>query len=841
MTPNQSKKIKEEKKKTAVTAVVTPKQNKSEKKKKAEKQESEDTPLKTPKNNGSVKSPDSPTCNKMTTESDFAVYVTRKLLKGLGSEPSTPSDSVTKKESKVSHKKNTATKNEVQKEPTPNAKQKSEDKSSPLPPSEKKTKEVKKKETKSTKVAVAAVAAVAAASVQHKDTNGHKDNVDPVHHDIVPDQSDFASYVTRRLLKNLSDTPIPEEPKITPKPQKNQSRNTQSATKKSKVESKQDVSDSYSHDSDTLGLDKPNIPPKAQNNKNRKTASATKKPKVEPKHDVSDSESNDSDTPATEEPKITPKAQKNHKRKTPSITKKPNVEPKHVVTDSDSDDSDDGTKFDLKKMKFPISARRPEPPPSIKHVSSDHFSSDSDTDKYALKKMTTAVAKKGRNFSSIDIIHSDENATGTERSPEEPNKKSSTKKSKVFQVPESLDSDGSLNPKVSAPKVTAVPIRTDLNSSCDSDTDKYELKQMTSKAVKKSKTKQPATDIPEPVEPKKTTKATVLAKLLKAKASTNKTSRRKSEPINRFLDTHSSDEDILEAAPVPEKKIPNAKPKAKRPSKKKYSKYNSFPTIDERFDTLFGPDLSSGSNNVVSYNTAPNDSRGKYSSDSSDSDLDLDDEDDIPISIPKKSRKKTPKSAPPKSKPKKERVVREKKFTQKERSFLETSEEEEEEEKETKIPQSSKSVAHEIPPMQNDYANYVTRTLLKAITTVEQPKASSSSKKTPAKKTPKQKDSASAKKKGGALKKAESEKVENKKDYSSSEDEPLRPSNNKDLSEESDMEDSHKSTKKSGKKAITHPTHKTWPSINYVTTIWMLIDPFLHSEMPLCCAPTRKP
>ena len=109
--------------------------------------------------------------------------------------------------------------------------------------------------------------------------------------------------------------------------------------------------------------------------------------------------------------------------------------------------------------------------------------------------------------------------------------------------------------------------------------------------------------------------------------------------------------------------------------------------------------------------------------------------------------------------------MREKKFTQKERSFLETSEEEEEEEKETKIPQSSKSVAHEIPPMQNDYANYVTRTLLKAITTVEQPKASSSSsKKTPAKKTPKQKDSTSAKKKGGALKKAESEKVENKKE-----------------------------------------------------------------------------
>ena len=84
-------------------------------------------------------------------------------------------------------------------------------------------------------------------------------------------------------------------------------------------------------------------------------------------------------------------------------------------------------------------------------------------------------------------------------------------------------------------------------------------------------------------------------------------------------------------------------------------------------------------------------------------------------------------------------------------------------------------------PMQNDYANYVTRTLLKAITTIEPPKASSSSNsksKTPAKKTPsklKQKDSSSSKKKGPVA------KADNKIEYSSSEDEPLRPSSQKDF------------------------------------------------------------
>jgi hypothetical protein len=436
--------------------------------------------------------------------------------------------------------------------------------------------------------------------------------------------------------------------------------------------------------------------------------------------------------------------------------------------------------------------------------------------------MTTAVAKKGRNFSSIDIIHSDENATGTERSPEGTNKKTSTKKSKVVQLPENFDSDGSGQPlitKAAARKMKPVPIQADLNSS-DSDTDKYELKQMTTKAVKRSKTKQPVTDIPEHAEPKKPTKSSVLAKLLKSKAST-KNVQRKSEPINRFLDTHTSDEDIL-PEPVPEKKVQIVKPKAKRLSKKKYSKYK---TIDERFDSLFGQDLSSTN---ASFNSAPNESRGKYSSDSSDSDLDLDDDDEIPIVAPKKSQNKTPKSAPPKlkSKPKKKKVAKEKIPPTKEDSFLETSDEEEE----TKIPQSSKSVvAHEMPAMQNDYANYVTRTLLKAITTVEHPKPSSSvnysKSKTPAKKTPKQKDSS---KKKGSAEKAESEKADNRIEYSSSDDEPLRPTNQKDVASSvarkvvknfSEDSDKDEPTKKSGnilRPAIDRHKHSNIQTFKHV-------------------------
>jgi len=462
------------------------------------------------------------------------------------------------------------------------------------------------------------------------------------HHEIVPEQNDFASYVTRRLLKNLSD----DSKDVTP------SKNVTS-------------------------------------NKN-----------------------------------VTPNKE---------VSKKKVKEEKM--------DGDSTAKSDLKTATTTPSKKVRESTP-IKNT--DDFSSDSDTDKYTLKKMTKAVSKKVVKRSPVkhpmtdmnNVVVAAQDVGKSKRKNEDENqsKKKAKKTEESYRETEPLRLPDPVNHRPE-------------ELSSDSDTDKYALKQMTKKAiVNKPKAKHVAPLLQgvseldtSDLELKKTGRKKKSVKASKTQTKSNKMDRRKSEPtVNRFLDNHSSDEDDLDdGGHLAEVVKKEAKGRGGKKAIRSLTDKKNFQTIDQRFDSLFGQDLPS-EDEAVEVSISANDLWQRFSSESGDSEHqdDDDDDDEKPISVLVKSTKKMSKKSATKRKSK--QVVKSKsvKRSSNVKSYHESSDNESDASRHSddvkrhndnvkcdsshKISTSIEQDHHEQHTSQNDYANYVTRTLLKSITVTPQ-------------------------------------------------------------------------------------------------------------------------
>ena len=210
-----------------------------------------------------------------------------------------------------------------------------------------------------------------------------------------------------------------------------------------------------------------------------------------------------------------------------------------------------------------------------------------------MKDKVARIVKKKQGSSASSAGSSSNSSSGSDSDDDDDNAKSG----KARPVPEKPPQANKLDPSS----------RFEISS--DSDTDKYSLKRMTKKVNKKRKESFDS-DNPEaralkkpPTHPKQ--------KLTPKPAA--------AEPDNRFLESHSSDENL------PDKDAKTKMKKGRRSfaDKKKYSKFNTFKTIDERFDSLFGQDIRTKSGESKQVRKFE-----KYSSESSEEDP-LDDFDDI--------------------------------------------------------------------------------------------------------------------------------------------------------------------------------------------------------------------
>ena len=129
-------------------------------------------------------------------------------------------------------------------------------------------------------------------------------------------------------------------------------------------------------------------------------------------------------------------------------------------------------------------------------------------------------------------------------------------------------------------------------ASSDSDTDKYALKTWARKVQKKKPQKEK--EKPEKLKGSDPENRSLAAAKSKAKISKQKTLKKIPETGNQFHETHSSDDNLFEPKSANDGKSKSKKGRKSFADKKKFSKFNTFRTIDERFDSLFGQEIETG-------------------------------------------------------------------------------------------------------------------------------------------------------------------------------------------------------------------------------------------------------
>ena len=300
-------------------------------------------------------------------------------------------------------------------------------------------------------------------------------------------------------------------------------------------------------------------------------------------------------------------------------------------------------------------------------------------------------------------------------------------------------------------------------ASSDSDTDKYALKTWARKVQKKK----PQKEKEKPEKPKGSDpeSRSLAAAKSKAKISKQKTLKKIPETGNQFHETHSSDDNLFEPKSSNDGKSKSKKGRKSFADKKKFSKFNTFRTIDERFDSLFGQEIETGaeSGSLKNFEKFSSESSGdddfdddfsdveddvkrSHRNESDDSESDSDADSDAPIKSKFKNvAKKGPKVAKKKEKvPKKLQKVPEesdddrvpkKKLPKKSKIVPEESGNESDDERDEQTPRNASKVTPKATPSSSvtprtttlaspgtsqsapvgDFANYVTRTLLKSI------------------------------------------------------------------------------------------------------------------------------